>query len=92
MSPDDSFIMFGYGSPISEFVNKSKGVYDMTAIDLKNEVIARARLDPKMHPNLRKLAEHCVINTAYVHMVKNCSAVKPWDSSRVTLIGDAVFK
>lgn len=88
---EESFIMFGYGSPISEFVNKSKPPQTFSSEELKQEVIARAKNDPKVHPDFLILAEKCVVNTAYIHMVRNIKAIKPWSANNVTLVGDAVF-
>lgn len=92
ISPDDSFIMFGYGSPVDEFLNKKKPPGKLSPEELKEECIARVRLIPNADPKFLALAEKCVINTAYVHVVRDCQAVKRWDTNRVTLIGDAVFK
>ncbi|KAH6675569.1 hypothetical protein B0J14DRAFT_586781 [Halenospora varia] len=88
---EESFIMFGYGSPCNEFINKSKPISKLTSEELKQECILRARSDPKIHPNFVTLAEQCIINTAYVHVVKDCQAIKKWNSDSVTLIGDSVF-
>lgn len=84
--------MFGYGSPINQFCNQSKPPHKLTSEELKTEVITRVKLDPKLHPDFLTLAEKCLINTAYVHMVRDAKAVKSWNSSCVTLLGDAVFK
>lgn len=89
---EESFIMFGYGSPVDEFCNKSKLPQHLTSEELKTECIARAKSDPKIHPDFLKLTEKCIINTAYIHLARNTKAVKPWRSNCVTLIGDAVFK
>jgi 2-polyprenyl-6-methoxyphenol hydroxylase-like FAD-dependent oxidoreductase len=92
IDPSESFIMYGYGSPISAFINKSKPPEEFTPEELKTEVIARSKTDRNIHPNFHQLAEMCLTKTAYLHMVKKCDSVKPWDSTNVTLIGDAVFK
>jgi hypothetical protein len=89
---DESFIMFGYGSPINEFMNKSKPPQKLSSQELRTECIARTRFDRKLHPDFKTLAEKCILNTAYIHMVKNTKAMKPWTSDNVTLVGDAVFK
>ncbi|KAM3075761.1 hypothetical protein ACMFMG_007887 [Clarireedia jacksonii] len=91
IDPSESFIMYGYGSSISSFINKSKRPEDFTPEELKAEVIARAKTDRNIHPNFHQLAEMCLTKTAYLHMEKKCDSVKPWDSTNVTLIGDAVF-
>jgi 2-polyprenyl-6-methoxyphenol hydroxylase-like FAD-dependent oxidoreductase len=88
---EESFIMFGYGSPINEFTNKSKPPAQLSSLELKEECLARVRADPKIDPRFVALAEHCVPNTAYVHVVRDCHAIKRWDTGSVTLIGDAVF-
>lgn len=91
IATEESFIMFGYASPITEFADKSKPPQKMTSAELKEECIARAKLDWRLHPDFKNLAEKCILNTAYVHMVKNAKAIKPWTSDNVTLVGDAVF-
>ena len=92
IAPDDSFIMLGYGSPVDESLNKKKSPRKLSPEELKEECIARVRLIPNADPKFLALAEECVINTAYVHVVRDCQAVKRWDTSRMTLIGDVVFK
>ncbi len=92
VAPDDSFIIFSYGSPVDEFLDKKTPPGKLSPEELKEECIARIRLVPTADPKFLALAEKCVINTAYVHVVRDCQAVKRWDISRVTLIGDAVFK
>ncbi|KAG4032441.1 hypothetical protein MFRU_007g03440 [Monilinia fructicola] len=91
MEPSESFIMYGYGSPASAFINKTKPPENLTPEELKAEIINRSKVDRNIHPNFLKLAEMCLTKTAYLHMVKKCDSVKPWDSTSVTLIGDAVF-
>ncbi|TGO86655.1 hypothetical protein BPOR_0286g00050 [Botrytis porri] len=91
IEPSESFIMYGYGSPASAFINKTKPPEEFTPVELKTEIIARSKTDRNVHPNFLQLAEMCLTNTAYLHMVKKCDSVKPWDSTSVTLIGDAVF-
>ena len=92
IAPEDSFIMFGYGSPVGDFLNKEKPPGKFSPEELKEECIARIRLVPNADPRFIALAEKCLINTAYVHVVRDCQAVKRWDTSSITLIGDAVFK
>jgi hypothetical protein len=84
--------MFGYGSPVGDFLNKEKPPGKFSPEELKEECIARIRLVPNADPRFIALAEKCLINTAYVHVVRDCQAVKRWDTSSITLIGDAVFK
>ncbi|KAE8452146.1 hypothetical protein EG329_001613 [Mollisiaceae sp. DMI_Dod_QoI] len=91
ISNEESFIMFGYGGPVREFINKTKPPTKLSSAELKAECIARVRADPKIDPRFVALAEHCILNTAYVHAVRDCQAVKRWDTSCVTLMGDAVF-
>ncbi|KAL5320592.1 hypothetical protein ACEPPN_011402 [Leptodophora sp. 'Broadleaf-Isolate-01'] len=88
---DESFIMYGYGSPIHEFNNQSKAPNMLSSVELKAECLARVRSDPNMDPRFVALTELCVVNSAYVHTVRDCQAVKRWDTSCVTLVGDAVF-
>lgn len=92
IAADDSFIMFGYGSPVDEFLNKGQPPGKFSAEELKEECIARIRAVPNVDPKFVALAEKCIINTAYVHIVRDCQAVKRWDTGSVTLIGDSVFK
>jgi hypothetical protein len=84
--------MFGYGSPVGDFLNKEKPPGKFSPEELKEECIARIGLVPNADPRFIALAEKCPINTAYVHVVRDCQAVKRWDTNCVTLIGDAVFK
>lgn len=77
---------------MNAFVNKSKPPIQFTFAELKAEVMARMQADPKMDPKFVTLAEHCILNTAYVHNVRESQAVKRWDTSVVTLMGDSVFK
>lgn len=92
IAAEESFIMFGYGSPLDQFTNKSKPPQRLSSEELKMECINRIKRDTKLHPDYLALAEKCIINTGYVHMVRDTGAVKPWDSNCVTLVGDAVFK
>ena len=91
IAPDDFFNMFGYGSPLDEFLNKKK-LPGKRSPELKEECIAQVRLIPNSDPKFLALAEKCIVNTAYVPVVRDCQAIKRWDTSRMTLIGDAVFK
>ncbi|KUJ22438.1 FAD/NAD(P)-binding domain-containing protein [Mollisia scopiformis] len=91
ISNEESFIMFGHGGPVREFINKSKPPTSLSSAELKTEIIARVKADPKIDPKFVALAEHCVLNTSYVHAVRDCQAVKKWDTGSVTLMGDAVF-
>ncbi|KAH8602811.1 hypothetical protein B0O99DRAFT_604380 [Bisporella sp. PMI_857] len=88
---DESFIMFGYGSPIGRFRNQSKAPDKLSSEELRQECIDRAKAEPNMHPDFVTMAEKCILNTAYIHMVRDTKAIKPWSSDCVTLIGDAVF-
>jgi len=83
--------MFGYASPKGNFINKSKAPEELTPAELKEECLARARVSKHIHPHFLGLAERCVAASAYLHSVKKCEVLKPWDSPSVTLIGDAVF-
>ncbi|KAH8648312.1 hypothetical protein BGZ60DRAFT_499693 [Tricladium varicosporioides] len=91
ISPTESFIMFGYGSPVSRFVNRRCAPQNLSKQELKNEVIARSKGEKKMHNTFLALAEKCLVDTAFVHVVKKCEAIRPWNDNQVTLIGDAVF-
>ncbi|KAL3419847.1 O-methyltransferase [Phlyctema vagabunda] len=91
IAPEDSFIMFGYGSPLSQFINK-KPPEEMTSEELKAECVARAKTDRNIHPNFVALIDQCVLNSAWLHIVRDCQTITPWDSGSITLIGDSVFK
>jgi hypothetical protein len=84
--------MFGYGSPTDEFHNKSKPPTRFSPEELKAEIIARVRADPKIDPAFVSLAEQCIVNTSYTHLVKDSQVIKKWNTDLVTLIGDSVFK
>lgn len=92
ISPTESFIMFGYGSPVSRFANRRCAPQYLSKQELKNEVVARSKAEKKMHHTFLALAEKCLVETAFVHVVKKCEAIRPWNDDQVTLIGDAVFK
>jgi hypothetical protein len=89
---DESFIMFGYGSPINEFSNRTNPPGELSPAELKAEIFARVQADPNIDSRFVALAQHCITNTAYVYVVRDCQAIKRWDTDSVTLIGDAVFK
>lgn len=89
---EESFIMYGYGSPRHEFSNKSKPASKMTGQELKEECLARVHADPGIDPRLVQLTELCLADTAYVHSVRDCQVVKRWDTGNITLVGDSVFK
>jgi hypothetical protein len=84
--------MFGCGSPVDKFLNRTKAPDQLSSRELKEECVARVRNNPDIHPNFKALARYCVTNTAYIHMVKIADTIKPWDSPNVILLGDAVFK
>ncbi|QSZ29892.1 hypothetical protein DSL72_004410 [Monilinia vaccinii-corymbosi] len=91
IEPSESFIMYGYGSPASAFINQTKPPENLTPQELKAEIINRSKANQDIHPSFLKLAEMCLTNTVYLHMIKKCDSIKPWDSTNVTLVGDAVF-
>lgn len=78
------------GSPISLFQNRRAAPDRLTPGELKAEIIARIT-SPLIHPRFAELARLACTNTAYVHMVRKCEAIRPWASPNVTLLGDAVF-
>jgi hypothetical protein len=53
---DESFIMFGYGSPINEFSNKSKPPGELSPAELKAEILARVQTDPNIDSRFIALA------------------------------------
>jgi len=63
--------MFGYGSPVDEFLNKKKPPRKLSPEELKEECIVRVRFIPNADPKFLALAEKCVINTAYVHVLRD---------------------
>jgi hypothetical protein len=89
---DESFIMFGYGSPVGESSNKTKPPGELSPAELKAEILSRVQADPNIDSRFIALAQNCITNTGYVHVVRDCQAIKRWDTASVTLIGDAVFK
>ncbi len=84
--------MLGYGSPLSEFHNQSKPPSAFSSLELKEEVLARVRVDPTIDPGFVALVEQCCVNTAYTHIVREAQVIKRWNTDSITLIGDAVFK
>ncbi|KFZ24329.1 hypothetical protein V502_01191 [Pseudogymnoascus sp. VKM F-4520 (FW-2644)] len=90
IEPEESFITFGAGSPISSFHNRRCAPNNLTPAELKAEVISRTSRDG-IHPRFAMLAKMACIDTAYVFMVRKSEVVHPWVSQNVTLVGDAVF-
>ena len=90
IEPEEPFIMFGAGSPISNFHNRRCAPNYLCPAELKAEVISRTS-GTGIHPRLAVLAKMACMDTAYVFMVSKCDIVHPWVSQNVTLLGDAVF-
>ncbi|CVL06003.1 hypothetical protein FPRO06_13729 [Fusarium proliferatum] len=86
IDPVDSFLMFGLGCYTNEFVNQSKHPDEMTPEELKDECLARAK---DWSPLLRALIALSVPSSVFVSHVKTQDPIKPWESGRVTLLGDA---
>lgn len=89
MEPEESFIVFGAGSPVSNFRN-GRAPNNLRPAELKAEVISRTSQNG-IHPRFAMLAKMACIDTAYVFMVHKSEIVPPWVSKNVTLLGDAVF-
>ncbi|OAF60374.1 hypothetical protein VC83_03470 [Pseudogymnoascus destructans] len=90
IEPDESFIMFGGGSPVSNFDNRRCAPNNLRPAELKAEVISRTS-KTGIHPRFAMLAQMACIDTAHVFLVRKCDVVHPWVSQNVTLLGDAVF-
>ncbi|KAF5252702.1 hypothetical protein FANTH_2329 [Fusarium anthophilum] len=86
IDPAASFLMFGLGCYTNEFENQSKHPDEMTPEELKDECLARAR---NWNPLLRALIALSVPSSVFVSHVKTQDPIKPWESGRVTLLGDA---
>ncbi|KAF5625331.1 monooxygenase FAD-binding protein [Fusarium tjaetaba] len=86
IDPADSFLMFGLGCYTNEFENQSKHPDEMTPEELKDECLARAK---NWNPLLRALIALSVPSSVFVSHVKTQDPIKPWESGRVTLLGDA---
>ncbi|KAF5577209.1 monooxygenase FAD-binding protein [Fusarium pseudoanthophilum] len=86
IDPADSFLMFGLGCYTDEFENQSKHPDDMTPEELKDECLARAK---NWNPLLRALIALSVPSSVFVSHVKTQDPIQPWESGRVTLLGDA---
>ncbi|KFY67397.1 hypothetical protein V496_01588 [Pseudogymnoascus sp. VKM F-4515 (FW-2607)] len=90
IEPEESFIMLGAGSPVSNFHNHHCPPNNLTSAELKAELIERTST-PSIHPRFAELAHMACTDTAYVHTVRKSEAIGPWSSQTVTLLGDAVF-
>ncbi|KAI2631942.1 hypothetical protein GGR54DRAFT_7315 [Hypoxylon sp. NC1633] len=86
IDPGDSFLMLGLGCYTNEFVNQSKHPDEMTPEELKDECIARAR---NWSPLLRALIALAVPSSVFVSHVKTQDPIQPWETGRVTILGDA---
>ena len=86
IDPDDSFIMVGLGCYAGEFCNQSKPPHEMNPEELKQECLARAK---NWNPLLRSLVAIAVPSTVFVSYLKTQDPIAPWNTGRVTLLGDA---
>ncbi|KAI9831664.1 MAG: hypothetical protein M1819_004730 [Sarea resinae] len=86
IDPDDSFLMIGLGCYSDEFHNKSKRPDEMTPEELKDECLARAR---HWHPILQSLIAITVPKSVFVSYLKTQDPIEPWETGRVTILGDA---
>ena len=86
IDPDDSFLMVGLGCYSDEFHNQSKPPDDMTPEELKDECLASTQ---QWHPLLRSLVAITFPNSAFVARIKTQNPIDPWETGRVTLLGDA---
>ncbi|KAI9832019.1 MAG: hypothetical protein M1819_004563 [Sarea resinae] len=87
---NESFMMIGFGGPLASFMNRTKFPEDFTSVELKEECLARVNSYP-VHPKLKRLAELCLTESAYVNVIRDCEVIRPWKSKSITLIGDALF-
>jgi 2-polyprenyl-6-methoxyphenol hydroxylase-like FAD-dependent oxidoreductase len=91
IEPEESFVMLGAGSPVSNFHNRRCAPLGLSPAELKAELIERTGA-PGIHPRFGELARMACTSTAYVHTVCKSQAItQPWASQPVTLLGDAVF-
>ncbi|KFY53195.1 hypothetical protein V497_08391, partial [Pseudogymnoascus sp. VKM F-4516 (FW-969)] len=67
IEPEEPFIMFGAGSPISNFNNRRCAPNNLYPAELKAEVISRTS-GTGIHPRLAVLAKMACMDTAYVFM------------------------
>ncbi|QQK45465.1 Monooxygenase, FAD-binding [Penicillium digitatum] len=86
INPDDSFLMIGLGCYSNEFQHQSKHPDKMTPEELKDECLARAR---EWHPLLRSLIAITVPSSVFISYLKTQDPIRPWQSGRVTMLGDA---
>ncbi|KAI1375799.1 hypothetical protein F4677DRAFT_101364 [Hypoxylon crocopeplum] len=86
INPADSFLMFGLGCYTNEFANQKKHPDEMTPEELKDECLARAK---DWNPLLRALIALSVPSSVFVSHVKTQDPIEPWETGRVTLLGDA---
>ncbi|KZF20981.1 FAD/NAD(P)-binding domain-containing protein [Xylona heveae TC161] len=86
IDPEDSFLMLGMGCYTNEFFNQSKHPDAMTPEELKDECLARAQ---HWHPLLRSLIAISVPKSVYVSHIKTQDPIDPWETGKVTIMGDA---
>lgn len=80
---EDDYIMWGYAASHDKFPDL-KG--------LSQEQLKQVVLDmtPKVHPNLRGLFAAADPGTVFPIKVRTSEPLEPWESSNVTMIGDAI--
>jgi len=76
IEPEEPYIMFSAGSPISHFHNRRCTPDSLTPAELKAEVIERTST-PGIHPRFAELAQMACMNTAYVSTVRKCEVIRP---------------
>jgi 2-polyprenyl-6-methoxyphenol hydroxylase-like FAD-dependent oxidoreductase len=66
--------------------------YPSDVTDLRGEDVIRLALDmtPRWHPSMRRLFELSDPGSAFSINIRTSEPIQPWESSNVTLLGDAV--
>ncbi|TQV96694.1 FAD binding domain-containing protein [Cordyceps javanica] len=89
IDPEDSFLMIGLGCYTNEFHNKTKSPDQMTAEELKDECLSRAR---DWHPLLKSLIAITVPSSVFISYLRTQELITPWHTGRVTILGDAAHR
>ncbi|RGP78931.1 hypothetical protein FLONG3_2836 [Fusarium longipes] len=90
IDPETSYVMVGFGSRLIDFADQSKSPAEMSPHELKAECISRVNAHPT-HPSIKALVELIVTDSAYANVFRMVDVSESWDSSNVTLVGDATF-
>eukprot|EP00026_Physarum_polycephalum_P009773 Phypoly_transcript_09909.p1 GENE.Phypoly_transcript_09909~~Phypoly_transcript_09909.p1 ORF type:complete len:369 (+),score=55.78 Phypoly_transcript_09909:75-1181(+) len=84
---DSSYVFFSLSSREDKFLHKEAHWSQLSQEALRDEILRRSA---HYHPKLRHLAEQGILGTYVCLDVKTSVRVAPWETKRVTLLGDAL--